>query len=206
MTHLHLVHGCPSWCTAGDHSAEPPADRVHAGKTHELRLPDGRLVLDAALSQEPGRKRPTLVVGGSLDLFGLDVMELNASEAHELVNQLQRFTQRVQRSLNALKGKQTQASANPGKHARAGWRETRMYLAERDGWQCFYCRTKFETLKGVSIDHYVPKSLWACNLPANLVLACRECNSLKDDALPRIFAALFIQAMTGEQVGAVTAA
>ncbi|MFC8824937.1 HNH endonuclease [Streptomyces sp. NPDC057137] len=201
MTHLHLVHGCPSWCTVDDHSTAPADDRVHLGKTHELRLPDGRLVLDATLSQEPDRTRPSLVVSGSLDMFGLDVMELDVAEAHALVGQLQSFLHKVQHTLNPLKGKQPPAKKlNPGKAARAAWRETRMYLAERDGWQCFYCRSEFDTLRGVSVDHYVPKSLWPCNLPANLVLACAPCNSLKDDALPRIFAALFIRAMTGVEV------
>lgn len=73
---------------------------------------------------------------------------------------------------------------NPNKRQRAGWRETRLYLAERDGRQCFYCQTPFDGLKGVSIHHYVPKVLWACNLPANLVLACRTCNDQKAAVLP----------------------
>lgn len=76
--------------------------------------------------------------------------------------------------------------------ARAGWRETRLYLAERDGRRCFYCRTEFDRLKGVSVDHYVPKSLWPCNLPANLVLACWGCNSRKSDRLTWSMAAVLL--------------
>ncbi|QIJ66489.1 HNH endonuclease [Streptomyces sp. JB150] len=77
-------------------------------------------------------------------------------------------------------------------------RETRLYLAERDGWQCFYCRRPFERLDEATTDHYVPRSLWACNLPANLVLACEPCNRAKDDRLTWSMAALLLAWEAGE--------
>lgn len=80
----------------------------------------------------------------------------------------------------------------PGWLERAAWRETRLYLAERDGRQCFYCRAPFDTLKGATIDHYVPKSLWRCNLPTNLVLACSPCNLRKGDRLTGVMAAVLL--------------
>ncbi|MVO86650.1 hypothetical protein GPA10_18270 [Streptomyces sp. p1417] len=79
-----------------------------------------------------------------------------------------------------------------------GWRETRLYLAERDGRHCFYCRTEFDKLKGVSIDHYVPYSVLGCNLPANLVLACQPCNEAKADRLTWSMAAVLLAWATGE--------
>ncbi|BDD72999.1 HNH endonuclease [Streptomyces violaceoruber] len=81
---------------------------------------------------------------------------------------------------------------NPGQRARAGWRETRLYLAERDGRRCFYCRSQFDGLKGATIDHYIPKSVWACNLPANLVLACQRCNTRKNNRLTWSMAAVLL--------------
>lgn len=87
--------------------------------------------------------------------------------------------------------------------ARAAWREMRLFLAERDGRRCFYCRTEFDRLKGVSIDHYVPKSVWACNLPANLVLACRGCNGRKSDRLTWSMAAVLL-AWAGREARAAT--
>ncbi|NEB14219.1 hypothetical protein G3I32_36250 [Streptomyces coelicoflavus] len=71
-------------------------------------------------------------------------------------------------------------------------RETSLYLAERDGMQCFYCRRPFDRLAEVTKDHYVPKSLWACNLPANLVLACEPCNVAKGDRLTWSMAAVLL--------------
>lgn len=67
-------------------------------------------------------------------------------------------------------------------HAR---REVRAYVAKRDGARCHYCRTEFgDDLTGVTLDHYVPYSVWPVSKPRNLVLACDPCNNAKADALP----------------------
>jgi 5-methylcytosine-specific restriction endonuclease McrA len=80
----------------------------------------------------------------------------------------------------------------PPKRGRDDRREVRFYLAERDGWQCFYCRAPFSRLAGMTMSHYVPRSLWACNLPANLVLACEPCNQAKADGLTWSMAAVLL--------------
>lgn len=60
-------------------------------------------------------------------------------------------------------------------------------LAERDGWDCFYCRT---TLEGKpdrpipTIDHLVPRSRGGTNHAENLVLCCQSCNSSKGARTP----------------------
>lgn len=194
---LQLVTACPKWCIE-DHSGEPPEDRGHATDEWELRLPDGTLMMSAQLVQEPDELRPQLAVSGPpLGNMLNDVTLLDAAEAAAFEAALHRFTARVQRVQKTLRSEPSNTpggkrKCNPGQHARAGWRETRLYLAERDGRRCFYCRTEFEKLKGVSIDHYVPKSVWACNLPANLVLSCRDCNGAKNDGLTWSMAAVLL--------------
>lgn len=69
----------------------------------------------------------------------------------------------------------------------------RLYLAERDGWHCHYCRKPFQRLRKITMDHYVPYRLWPTYLPANLVLACVPCNTRKADALPVMFALLILR-------------
>lgn len=196
MTDLRLVYGCPKWCTE-DHTKQAGEDREHhAGAVHELRLPDGRLILEASLALETGAAAPRLVVSESLGSFLDDVTLLDLEEARAFDAATQRFAAHVQRMTNILRVAEAQRPKtqrlNPGKRARAGWRETRLYLAERDGRRCFYCRTKFDKLRGVTIDHYVPKSMWACNLPANLVLSCRTCNLRKSDTLTWSMAAVLL--------------
>jgi hypothetical protein len=193
---LRLVNGCPKWCTE-DHTVQAGEDREHhGGREHELRLPDGRLVLEASLTLEPGRAVPQLVVAGSLEAFTDDVQLLGAGQAQAFAADVQRFASHVDRMAATVRASEASVpqsrKPNPGQRARAGWRETRLYLAERDGRRCFHCRTEFDTLKGVSIDHYVPKSMWACNLPANLVLACQSCNVRKSDRLTWSMAALLL--------------
>ncbi|AEM87068.1 HNH endonuclease [Streptomyces violaceusniger] len=71
----------------------------------------------------------------------------------------------------------------------------RVYVAERDGARCHYCRTPFpEDLVGATLDHYVPYSLWPMSKPRNLVLACAPCNNAKADALPLTLAWLLLTA------------
>ncbi|MEV7427025.1 HNH endonuclease signature motif containing protein [Streptomyces sp. NPDC091212] len=65
----------------------------------------------------------------------------------------------------------------------------RNYVAGRDGRCCFYCRVGFpEDLAGVTLDHFIPYSVWPMSKPRNLVLACQPCNRAKEDALPVVFA------------------
>lgn len=193
---LKLVNGCPSWCVE-DHGNEPPEDWGHATEEWELRLPDGTLVMDARVVLEPDKQLPQLAVSGPGLAAMLDeVTLLDAEGARQLENALQAFTARVQRVHRTLRGQPSNTpggkKCKPGKNNRAGWRETRLYLAERDGRRCFYCHTEFDRLKGVTIDHYVPKSVWPCNLPANLVLACQSCNQAKSDRLTWSMAAVLL--------------
>ncbi|WP_369222453.1 HNH endonuclease [Streptomyces sp. R39] len=192
---LRLMDGCPKWCTE-DHAAQAPADRAHhTGIVHELSLPDGRVAVEASLTMESGDSLPQLVVSGALASFADDVQLLGLEDAHAFNAGVQRFAAHVQQVTDTLRKGAPQPKAprfNPGQRARSAWRETRLYLAERDGRHCFYCRTAFDTLRDVTIDHYIPKSLWACNLPANLVLSCRTCNLRKNDKLTWSMAAVLL--------------
>jgi hypothetical protein len=193
---LKLVGGCPKWCTE-DHAVQAAEDRAyHAGTVRELRLPDGRLALEASLTLETGNALPQLVVSGSVGAFVDDVQLLGLADAKAFEAEVQRFAAHVTRMTAVLQSAAAQAprpkKTKPGYRARAAWRETRLYLAERDGRRCFYCRTPFDKLRGVTIDHYVPKSVWACNLPANLVLACWGCNARKSDRLTWSMAAVLL--------------
>lgn len=206
MTEMRLIYGCPKWCTE-DHTVQAGEDREHHnGTVRELRLPDGRLALEASLTLEPGTPLPQLVVSGSLDSYVDDVQLLGLADAKAFAAEVQRFAAHVTRMTSTLRVAEAQQprpkKPNPGQRARAGWRETRLYLAERDGRRCFYCRTEFDRLRGVTIDHYVPKSVWPCNLPANLVLSCRPCNLRKDDRLTWSMAAVLL-AWQRTQLGTV---
>ena len=192
---LKLVNDCPKWCTE-DHTVQAPEDRnYHSGETRELQLPDGRVALDVTLVHESGEHLPQLAVStGALTALLDEVELLDDDQAAKLEATLMALTQHVQRARRLLRGAQQVAKKkhNPGQRDRAAWRETRLYLAERDGRRCFYCRTEFEALKGVTIDHYTPKSVWPCNLPANLVLACYGCNTAKSDSLTWSMAAVLL--------------
>lgn len=187
---------CPKWC-ADDHTAQAGEDREHHnGPVRELRLPDGRTVIEASLTLEPDSELPQLVVSGSVESFAIDVQLLNLADAKAFEAEVQRFSAHLSRMTAVLQVAQDQRpvtrKGRPGKMRRAAWRETRLYLAERDGRCCFHCRTPFGRLKGVSIDHYIPKSVWQCNLPANLVLSCRKCNTRKQDRLTWSMAAVLL--------------
>ncbi|MFC9051809.1 HNH endonuclease [Streptomyces anthocyanicus] len=200
---LHLAYNCPAWCQS-DHSVEVPADdQAHEGKLTEVRMPDGSLVLDVQMVRESDALRPQLVVTGPFQGIGLDVACLDAEQAENLHMQLMRLAEAVRQTLRPLAGKRPRSGAqrsreNKGQDKRSGWRETRYYLAERDGRRCFYCRTKFDGMTGATTDHYVPYSLWACNLPANLVLACEPCNQAKADRLTWSMAAVLLSWATRE--------
>ncbi|MFF9494250.1 HNH endonuclease [Streptomyces flaveolus] len=202
MSALQLVNSCPKWCTE-DHTAQAEEDREHhGGRVHELRLPDGRVILEASLTVEPGRAAPQLVVAGSLESFADDVQLLDADQAQAFAAEVQRFASHVDRMAATVKNDRPRPDPpkRPNKRARKRLgpelqgcsREIRLYLAERDGMQCFYCRRPFDGLAETTKDHYVPKSLWPCNLPANLVLACRTCNLAKGDRLTWSMAAVLL--------------
>lgn len=82
-------------------------------------------------------------------------------------------------------------------------RGVRDYVAKRDGARCFYCRTAFTAdLSGVTLDHYIPYSLWPMSKPRNIVLACDPCNSRKGDALPVPFAWLLLRSAAVYEIAA----
>jgi hypothetical protein len=194
---LHLAYDCPKWCQS-DHSTDTPAeDQSHEGKLTEVRMPDGSLVFDVQMVREATAQRPELVVTGPFQGIALEVALLDAEQAENLHMQLMRAAEAVRHTLRTLAGKRPKSSKqrsreNLGKDARTGWRETRYYLAERDGRHCFYCRTPFDGMAGATTDHYVPYSLWQCNMPANLVLSCRSCNEAKGDRLTWSMAAVLL--------------
>lgn len=73
-------------------------------------------------------------------------------------------------------------------------RAIRDYVAARDGAVCHYCRVAFGTdLTGVTLDHYIPYSVWPMSKPRNLVLACAPCNQAKADTLPLTLAWLLLR-------------
>jgi hypothetical protein len=208
MTELRLVHGCPAWCTADHADGEP----THVGKDHEVAVRGLRL-LEGQLTMEAGDQLPRLAVSADgLGWLRAEVLELDHAAAHDLIGQLQAFTQRLQNQLNVLAGtppkkpKKKVKKRPLGPDLQHAPRETRLYLAERDGWQCFYCRAPFDTLKEATSDHYIPRSVWPCNLPANLVLSCEPCNIAKADRLTWSMAAVLLawarEGGTGEEAEA----
>lgn len=71
--------------------------------------------------------------------------------------------------------------------------QVRAHVLKRDGWQCHYCRRPFSDESEVTLDHYVPWSLWRQSKPRNLVAACDPCNQRKGDALPWPVAVLLLR-------------
>ncbi|MFJ8334505.1 HNH endonuclease [Streptomyces sp. NPDC094437] len=63
-------------------------------------------------------------------------------------------------------------------------RALRARVFDRDGQQCFYCRTPFASDTDATLDHYIPYRLWRTWRASNLVLSCVGCNERKADALP----------------------
>ncbi|MFF3617714.1 HNH endonuclease [Streptomyces sp. NPDC002467] len=74
-------------------------------------------------------------------------------------------------------------------------------LTRRDGARCFYCRDPFgPDMVGVTLDHYVPRTLWKTWRQRNLVLACSPCNQSKADVLPWTVAALLLRNVRRHQL------
>ena len=68
-------------------------------------------------------------------------------------------------------------------HAQAtGTHELSQWLARVDlyGWRCFYCRREL-SIGTLTMDHRIPLSRGGSHWPANLVPACKGCNSGKRD-------------------------
>lgn len=59
------------------------------------------------------------------------------------------------------------------------WRRKRMEILERDDWTCRYCGKVMESNRNATVDHVIPYELAKSIDDANLVAACRSCNSRK---------------------------
>lgn len=55
---------------------------------------------------------------------------------------------------------------------------TRISIAVRDGFRCSYCQSKL-TMKGLTFDHVVPRSLGGRTTFQNIASACDPCNGKK---------------------------
>lgn len=60
------------------------------------------------------------------------------------------------------------------------WRRHRRRVLARDGGACRYCGAT----EDLTLDHVIPKSRRGAHDPANLVTACRSCNSKKGARTP----------------------
>ena len=80
-------------------------------------------------------------------------------------------------------------SRNSNLNAR-GTRARKFQLSQRDGQHCAYCFRRFATLREATLDHVAPLSLLRTWSASHLVLACRPCNTRKDDRLPLSLALL----------------
>ena len=67
-------------------------------------------------------------------------------------------------------------------------RTTRLAIYLRDGLSCAYCGASIEDGAILTIDHIKPRSKGGSNEPANLVTACKRCNSARGDRPLRRFA------------------
>lgn len=55
-------------------------------------------------------------------------------------------------------------------------------IAARDGGRCVYCgRTAEESGAHLHLDHLTPRAAGGADVASNLVLACRRCNSARQD-------------------------
>lgn len=69
--------------------------------------------------------------------------------------------------------------AAPGRHTSEQW----FGRVEFYGWRCAYCGLRLTT-KTLVKEHAIPLSRGGTNWPANLMPACKPCNSRKRDKTP----------------------
>lgn len=82
------------------------------------------------------------------------------------------------------------------------WRPTREAIYHRDGDTCLYCRRRAVDGARLTLDHVVPHALGGADKPENLVTACFECNSLRQDLPVTEFAqTLYDRGIDAEAVG-----
>ena len=67
---------------------------------------------------------------------------------------------------------------------------TRLAIYLRDGLACAWCGFALEDGAQLSLDHCKPHSKGGDNDPANLVTACKKCNSSRQDRPMKQFADL----------------
>lgn len=60
--------------------------------------------------------------------------------------------------------------------------ELRQLVFETDDWQCVYCGTRERTI--LTIDHRTPQSVGGKSIFANLLTACKACNTTKNGRTP----------------------
>ncbi len=83
------------------------------------------------------------------------------------------------------------------RHQVGSWirKERRKAIYERDGFRCVYCGCSIFDGDGVrlTLDHVIPKSMGGGNECSNLVTACHECNSMRQDYSVRKFIATLVR-------------
>ncbi|MCY3933492.1 MAG: HNH endonuclease signature motif containing protein [Acidobacteria bacterium] len=72
-------------------------------------------------------------------------------------------------------------------------REKRLAIYMRDGLACVYCGSTVEDEARLTLDHVKPRSKGGWNHETNLVTACHQCNSRRQDRP----LASFINAVSG---------
>ncbi len=60
--------------------------------------------------------------------------------------------------------------------------KTAVQIKARDAHACVYCKRDAQTSgAALHLDHLTPRSAGGADVPTNLVLACRRCNSARQD-------------------------
>lgn len=98
------------------------------------------------------------------------------AQQHEYM--LARYRARPQECVTNTRNRRARLRNAPGKHTVEDVR--RLYDAQEG--LCYWCK---KPLNGhYDVDHVIPVSRGGSNDPSNLVLACKHCNSSKNDSLP----------------------
>lgn len=85
-----------------------------------------------------------------------------------------RYTTQLGRAAHSARPNRESLSKRLGKRAQQ--------IKERDGHRCVYCRrTAEQSGAHLHLDHLTPKAHGGKDVPKNLVLACRSCNSRRQD-------------------------